>query len=604
MQTLWQDLRYGARILMKNSGFTLPLVMALALVTGAIRGQSRHPLVGLWGAEQNFGPVAKGALTIDGSGGKWRARIADFDAPVEFKQGEIRFTLTSGQGEFRGRLSGDSKTIIGHWIQPAGVVSFQRRATPVELVATRRSTWVGQVTPLAESIRFYVHIRNGPDGTLSAVIRNPERNLWGNRAFSVDLKGDTVALSSGRIEIRGSYDAKTDRLSLSLLAPPSAAAVLNREDEGQAVGFYPRAPHPAGYSYRRPEPRKDGWATASLEEVGIDPKPIHALMKSLLDSDPSDNRTVPIHSILIARHGKLALEEYFYGFGPERPHDTRSAGKTLAPMLVGVARDHGAKIEPHTPVYSLFPEHKPFANWDERKNKLTLEHLMTMTPGLACDDNDSSSPGEEDRMQSQPGDWYKYTLDLPMARDPGGTTAIYCSASLNMVGGVAARVSGKWNADLFYQYIAPPLQFGVYHLNLTPTGEVYTGGGAYLRPRDELKLGQLYLSGGVWNGRRVLSREWVEWSTANRSTFARPVVAIDLNHQYGYGWHIHHFTVGAHTYREYAAEGNGGQFVMVFPDLDMVVAVNGGKYSGAWYRWGLEVIPQYLIPAGAGLHRR
>jgi CubicO group peptidase (beta-lactamase class C family) len=177
----------------------------------------------------------------------------------------------------------------------------------------------------------------------------------------------------------------------------------------------------------------------------------------------------------------------------------RSAGKTLAPMLVGVARDHGAKVEADTPVYSLFPEYKPFANWDERKSRLTLQDLMTMTPGLACEDSDSSSPGGENQMQSQTQerDWYKYTLDLPMKRDPGGSTAIYCSAALNLVGGLAERTAKRWNADLFYEYLAQALQFGEYHLNLMPTGDVYTGGGAYLRPRDELKLGQLYLDGRV-----------------------------------------------------------------------------------------------------------
>jgi CubicO group peptidase (beta-lactamase class C family) len=335
----------------------------------------------------------------------------------------------------------------------------------------------------------------------------------------------------------------------------------------------------------------------------MDPAPISALLESLLAADPNEERFLAIHSILISRRGKLVLEEYFRGFDRERPHDMRSAGKTIGPMLVGLARDHGAKVGPRTPVYPLFPDYKPFANWDERKTRLTVEHLMTMTSGLATDDNADSSPGSEDQMQSQSAqpDWYKYTLDLPLAREPGGTTAIYSSASLNLTGGVAQRASGIWNVELFDKYIARPLQFGLYHLNLTPKGDFYTGGGAYLRPRDSLKLGQVYLAGGNWNGRRVISQEWVELSIAYHSTFAKPVIDIDVNHQYGYGWHIYHFTVGGHVYRVCAAGGNGGQFVMIIPDLDMAVAVNAGSYRNAnvWYRWALQVLPQYLIPAGA-----
>jgi CubicO group peptidase (beta-lactamase class C family) len=604
MKRLWPALCAGARILVRAAGVASATMLLLVFSNSVAQGQVPPSLAGLWRGEAS-GPLVKGELTIEQRGQTWHARMAGFDVPIELKQGELQFALPAGQGEFRGRLSKDAKTIVGHWIQPAGTVSLQRRATPVELPTTRKATWVGQVTPLADTMHFYVRIGSGADGKLTAVIRNPERNLWSTRTYEVQVQGEAVTLVNNPIRFRGSYDAKTDRLTLSLLAPSAPLVNLKREADAQAEGFYPRAPQPGGYAYRRPAARQDGWRVASLAEAGLADKPLFALMKVLLAADPAHSNTVPIHSLLIARRGKLVFEEYFHGFGPDQPHDTRSAGKTLAPLLLGVARDHGAKVEPQTPVYNLFPEFKPFANWDERKSKLTVAHLMTMASGLACNDSDNASPGEESRLQAQPGDWHKYTLDLPLVTEPGGQTAIYCSASLNMVGGVAAKVAGQWNADLFYQYIAHPLQFGTYHLNLMPTGEVYTGGGAYLRPRDALKLGQLYLSGGVWNGRRVLSRDWVEWSTQAHTTFAKPVVDIDLNHQYGYGWHVHHFTVGGRTYREYAAEGNGGQFVMVFPELDMVIAVNGGKYgSGLWYRWGLEVIPQYLIPAGIGSRAR
>jgi CubicO group peptidase (beta-lactamase class C family) len=564
-------------------------------------------LVGLWGNEQILGTLAHGELTVDARSAEWRAQIAGFDMRVDRSGGEIRFALPDGQGDFRGRLSKDSKTIMGHWIQSNRGLFNQRYATPMKLLSVGTSIWRGEARPLEERISFYVSIQRMADGVLKAMIRNPEFGWLSRGTWRVEIKNEAVTLFNGpndENKLSGTYDAKMDRLSLSLLDGSSPLA-LTRRTEANAVGFYPRTPRqePASYLYRQPIPTNDGWTTTSLQDVGIDPKPISALMQSLLAADPNDERFMAIHSLLIARHGKLVLEEYFRGFDRERPHDTRSAGKTFAPMLVGVAHDHDAKVGPDTPVYSLFPDYKPFTNWDERKNEITLEHLMTMTTGLATDDNDDSSPGSEDQMQSQSEqpDWYKYTLNLPMARAPGGTTAIYSSASLNLVGGAAQRASGIWNAELFDQYIARPLQFGLYHLNLTPTGAVYTGGGAYLRPRDSLKLGQLYLAGGKWNGRRVISQQWVEQSTAYHATFIQPVLDIDVNHQYGYGWHIHHFTVGGHVYREYAAEGNGGQFVMVVPDLDMVVAVNGGSYRNinVWYRWGLEVLPQYLIPAGA-----
>jgi CubicO group peptidase (beta-lactamase class C family) len=563
-------------------------------------------LVGLWGSEQIVGPRVRGELTIDARGTEWRARIAGFEVPVTRNKGEMRFALPEGQGEFRGRLSKDAKTILGHWIQPISETFYQRYATPVQLIEAGDSMWTGAVRPLEERVSLYVSIQRSPDGALKAVIRNPEFGRFSRGTWRVEFKDKAVVLFIGEYDgftLHATYDAQTDHLLLSDMV--SMPIVLTRRTDANAVGFYPRTPRQeqTPYLHRQPVVENDGWTTASLQDVGIDPKPISAMIQSLLAADPSDSNFFSIHSILIARHGKLVLEEYFRGFDRERTHDMRSAGKTFAPMLIGVAREQGAKVDPGTPIYLLFPNYKPFSNWDERKSKLTLEDLMSMTSGLASDDNDDSSPGSEDQMQSQEKqpDWYKYTLDLPMAREPGGTTAIYSSASLNLVGGVAERAMGTWNAELFYQYIARPLQFGLYHLNMMPTGSVYTGGGAYLRPRDELKLGQLYLAGGKWNGRRIVSQKWVEQSTAYHATFNKPVIDIDLNHQYGYGWHIYHFTVGDHVYRMYAAGGNGGQWVMVIPDLDMVIGINGGSYqnANAWYRWGLEVLPQYLIPAGA-----
>ena len=138
-------------------------------------------------------------------------------------------------------------------------------------------------------------------------------------------------------------------------------------------------------------------------------------------------------------------------------------------------------------------------------------------------------------------------------------------------------------------------------MNLMPTGEAYMGGGLYLRPRDELKLGQLYLAAGVWNGRRVVSKDWVQQSLVAYSVFD-PQTDFDASHEYGYGWHINHLSSAGRVFRTYSAGGNGGQIVMVIPELDLVVGFNGGSYGEfmKWYRWGLQLVPQYIIPAALG----
>jgi CubicO group peptidase (beta-lactamase class C family) len=289
------------------------------------------------------------------------------------------------------------------------------------------------------------------------------------------------------------------------------------------------------------------------------------------------------------------LEEYFQGFDRERPHDTRSASKTFASLLVGAAIELGAPLSVDTPVDSLFPTTDAAAGRDPRRAQMTVAHLMTMTSGLACDDNDDGSPGNEDRMQqSEQPDWYRYTLDLPQVHAPGERYA-YCSGAVNLIGGVIGAVTGNWLPEFFHRHVAAPLQMGPYHINLMPTGEAYLGGGMHLRPRDALKLGQLYLDGGVWNGRRVTSSAWVTESLAYQ-------VDVGDGSSDGYNWHRHSFVVGERTYVEYDASGNGGQLVMVFPELELVVGIFAGNYGqyGVWRRFRDELVPQYIVAAVRG----
>ena len=143
----------------------------------------------------------------------------------------------------------------------------------------------------------------------------------------------------------------------------------------------------------------------------------------------------------------------------------------------------------------------------------------------------------------------------------------------------------------FDRYIARPLQFERYHLNLTPTGDAYLGGGTHLRPRDWMKLGQAYLDGGVWNGKRVVSKSWVETSTV-----PHPMNAKGGD---GYNWHTNQIQAGDKVYRQYEANGNGGQLLMVLPELDLVVVFTAGNYMnyGVWGKFRSELLPQYIIAA-------
>jgi CubicO group peptidase (beta-lactamase class C family) len=226
---------------------------------------------------------------------------------------------------------------------------------------------------------------------------------------------------------------------------------------------------------------------------------------------------------------------------------------------------------------------------------MTVQDLLTMASGFDCDDRDSSSPGSEDAMQQQEEEpnWYRYTLALPMAREPG-VEAVYCSAGSNLLGNVLSRATGETLPRLFHRLIAEPLEIDRYHLNLQPTGEPYMGGGIYWLPRDFMKLGQLYLGGGMWNGKRLLGAEF-----AARAT--EPLFEVRERH-YGYLWWVIDYPYKGGSVKAFFAGGNGGQVVIAIPELDLLVTFFAGNYNDrVLYRMQDEFVPDYILPAVDGI---
>lgn len=571
------------------------ILLLLPLQVGAVPLQAdpAEQLVGLWGSEPVLGPQVRGELTLVRRESTWSARIAGFELTARVDGRKVSVVLPGGQGELRATLAEDGTSIAGHWIQPRTASNGMAFATPVELRALQTGVWRGVVAPLEDRFSLYLVVQKQPDGSVAAFIRNPERNFGNRMLFQVQLRDGVVQLTpkAGTPRLEGTFDADSELLSLR---HPflDATFAFTRRTRSQAVGLYARTPAPGRYVYQKPLGEEDGWATASLADVGMQVEPLQQLVQRILDQEPGQESAPAIQGLLVARHGKLVVEEYFQGFDKERPHDLRSASKNYASLMIGIALDQGAPFTVDTPVVSLFPEYKgKISNLDANKRKLTVAHLMTMSSGLACDDNDPASPGNEDRIDDSVPDWYKYTLDLPMVRKPG-EKAVYCSANINLLGGVLRNTTRAWIPEFFEKHVARPLQMRGYHVNLMPDTEQYLGGGISMRPRDALKLGQLYLGGGTWNGRRVVSQRWVERSTAQHAT-------MEPGRTYGYTWWRHEFRVGDHVYSEYEAGGNGGQLVMVIPELDLVVMFTGGNYNhvALWRKFREELLPQFILSA-------
>jgi CubicO group peptidase (beta-lactamase class C family) len=194
--------------------------------------------------------------------------------------------------------------------------------------------------------------------------------------------------------------------------------------------------------------------------------------------------------------------------------------------------------------------------------------------------------------QTEEPDWYRYTLALSTIREPG-ETAVYCSINPNLAGLVLSESTGESLAQLFHRLIAEPLDIERYHLVLQPTGEPYMGGGIYWLPRDFMKIGQLYLNGGEWNGRRVLDSEFVSRATS-------PLYEL-RERDYGYLWWVIEYPYQDRTVRAFFAGGNGGQVVIGIPELELLVAFYAGNYNDrVMFRIQEEFVPEFILPALAG----
>jgi len=259
---------------------------------------------------------------------------------------------------------------------------------------------------------------------------------------------------------------------------------------------------------------------------------------------------------------------------------------------VGAVIQAGAPLKVSDPVYKVMNGGAFPPGLEPRKQAMTLEHLLTMTSGIYCDDNDEKAPAAEDTMwdQAEEPDFHRFFMRAPMASDPG-TKAVYCSGSPNLALGMVGKVTGEDPRYTFDRLLGQPLKITRYGWMQDPAGNPYGGGGAQFLPRDFMKFGQLMLNGGTWNGRRILPADFV-------AAASRPYNKIGAL-AYGYNWWVIDYPYKGRTLRAVAALGNGGQVVAFIPEFDMVVAAYSGNYSNPRLTRAFQqdLLPNYILPA-------
>jgi CubicO group peptidase (beta-lactamase class C family)/dienelactone hydrolase len=352
-----------------------------------------------------------------------------------------------------------------------------------------------------------------------------------------------------------------------------------------------------GYAYEVPEPLDDGWGCADVESVGIDRAVIARFVERITRGEHGD-----IHSLLIAKDGQIVLESYFATNGKRsgpfidrvfrpRPHHMASTTKGVLSALCGIAIDHGHIKSVDDPISGHLPAYA--GAFSGKKQAITVSHLLTMTPGWAW--NQTRYPWTDPRNDAaamyDQADVIRYVLERPLASDPGSRFA-YSNAAPTVLGAVLEQACGM-DVDRFAERnLFQPLGISDHPWTRYFDGSLETDGGLALRSRDLAKIGQMFLDGGTWRGRRVVSEEWVGKSTERR---------ISLGGPWGWGYGDYWMQVDLRTergpVRSYFVPGDGGQLLAVFPELNMVVVLTGGNYGRDAKSVCFSLIRQYILPA-------
>ena len=341
----------------------------------------------------------------------------------------------------------------------------------------------------------------------------------------------------------------------------------------------------------------DGWQTADPASVGLNGRKLNRAAARIRDGTYQN-----VHSLLVVKDGKLVFEEYFRGytwnyaddqhrgdlvdFGRDTRHNLASVTKSFTSALIGIAIDRGLIGGVGDSVFSFFPQYASLQAGG--KDRLTLDHLLTMRSGLEW--NEMDVPYEDvqnDLIQLfRVQDPVAYILSKPLVAEPGQDW-YYNGGNTNLLGEVIRAASGQRMDAFAERHLFAPLGITNYRWDHLNADTIHASGNLELRPRDMAKFGLLYLNGGVWDGQRIVSQEWVDASTQ--------IQAPLTGGGYGYQWWLRSYDYDSKSAPCFFAAGWGGQRIHVFPELDMVVVFTGGSYVGEEPMG--DIITGFILPA-------
>ena len=321
-----------------------------------------------------------------------------------------------------------------------------------------------------------------------------------------------------------------------------------------------------------------------------------------------------VHSLLIFTDENLVLEEYFEGhiFQWDAPnahgelvkwdkfmeHMVMSDTKSITSICIGIAIDEGFIESVHQSIFDFLPEYQHLNTGG--KDKITIEHLVTMTSGLKWDEWGASPNSADNDIGAL---WFFHSqdpitsiLERPLTDKPG-TSFTYSGGNMILLGEIIKNAT-KMNLDEFSErYLFQPLGIDSSHWDQFENGVIDGAGGLDITPRDMAKIGVTFLNKGVWNEKQIISEQWVNKSATSFPGNDRINVpgTDERNTGYSYSWWTKSFSDSGKEINMYYAGGWGGQLIMVAPELNTVIVLTGGNYEAEVKIF--EILEEYILPA-------
>ncbi len=324
------------------------------------------------------------------------------------------------------------------------------------------------------------------------------------------------------------------------------------------------------------------WIVATPESQGmhspmLDSASVHAAQKGFVDG------------LLVIRNGYIVEENYYNGYNESLPHNVMSVSKSFLSAMAGIALEQGYIDSLEHKMLDYFPDYIS-PDIDPRKYNITIRHLLTMRMGIATE-----TENYFEIYNSK--NWLKTTIEFPLTSNPGERMR-YNTFQTHLLSAIITKTSNMSTLEFARKFLTDPMGITIDGWEKDPQGYYFGGNSMYFTPREMAVLGYLYLNDGKLKGQQIVPSQWITLSLSPTTSRSSTPWGVFSNYAYGYLWWLGQIN----NYEVFMALGYGGQTVLTFPALNLIVVTTANNQvdwdtADAQERAVLEIVSRYVLVA-------